>query len=138
MNKLTTFGIAFAVLMLFLNLVGYYDFVMVMTHDQTYLTTYYNQAIEAYFMDYPIFFAIVWAAHLLCGIFSPICYIFKSKLAVMLAGFAFGADIVLIALTSLFKNRIQVFGGLFAVDLALLGLIGMYFLYLNKWSVDLG
>ncbi|NLQ31599.1 hypothetical protein D3829_00530 [Streptococcus mutans] len=39
---------------------------------------------------------------------------------------------MLVLLTSLFRNRIQVFGWQFAFDLAILGLLGLYCLYLLK------
>ncbi|EMC38847.1 hypothetical protein SMU94_05581, partial [Streptococcus mutans 66-2A] len=49
MKKLTGFGIGFAVFIFFLNLIGCYDFVMVMTRNQTYFAEHYTSAVKAYF-----------------------------------------------------------------------------------------
>ena len=63
MKKLTGFGIGFSVFIFFLNLIGCYDFVMVMTRNQTYFAEHCTSAIKAYFTNYPIFFVIVWFGH---------------------------------------------------------------------------
>ncbi|WP_214488498.1 hypothetical protein [Streptococcus mutans] len=132
MKKLTGFGIGFAVFIFFLNLIGCYDFVMVMTRNQTYFAEHCTSAIRAYFTNYPIFFVIVWFGHLLGGVLSPIFYLFRRKSALILADLAFWGDAMLVLLTSLFRNRIQVFGWQFTFDLAILGLLGLYCLYLLK------
>lgn len=132
MKKITGFGISFAVFIFFLNLIGCYDFVMVMTRNQTYFAEHYNSAIMVYFSHYPVVFVIVWFSHLLAATLSPIFYFFRRKLALTLAGLAFWGDALLILLTSLFRNRIQVFGWQFFVDLVVLGLLGLYYLYLRK------
>ncbi|MBW3479644.1 hypothetical protein I6L87_06630 [Streptococcus mutans] len=56
----------------------------------------------------------------------PIFYLFRRKSALILAGLAFWGDAMLVLLTSLFRNRIQVFGWQFTFDLAILGLLGLY------------
>ena len=132
MRKLTGFGIGFAVFIFFLNLIGCYDFVMVMTRNQTYFAEHYTSAVKVYFTNYPIFFVIVWFGSLLGGVLSPIFYLFRRKSALILAGLAFWGDAMLVLLTSLFRNRIQVFGWQFTFDLAILGLLGLYCLYLLK------
>ncbi|WP_165211600.1 hypothetical protein ACFSN5_08310 [Streptococcus tangpeifui] len=136
MRKLTGFGLSFAVFMFFLSLIGCYDFVMVMTRNQTYFTEHYNSAVEGYFTNYPIVFVIVWFSHLLAGILSPIFYLFKRNSALTLAGLAFWGDALLMLLTSLFRNRIQVFGWQFISDLVILVLFALYFLYLRQYSND--
>lgn len=132
MKKLTGFGIGFAVFIFFLNLIGCYDFVMVMTRNQTYFAEHYTLAVKVYFTNYPIFFVIVWFGSLLGGVLCPIFYLFRRKSALILAGLAFWGDAMLVLLTSLFRNRIQVFGWQFTFDLAILGLLGLYCLYLLK------
>ncbi|MFM1625133.1 hypothetical protein AB6P17_06830 [Streptococcus mutans] len=132
MKKLTGFGIGFAVFIFFLNLIGCYDFVMVMTRNQTYFAEHYTPAVKVYFTNYPIFFVIVWFGHLSGGVLSPIFYLFRRKSALILADLAFWGDAMLVLLTSLFRNRIQVFGWQFTFDLAILGLLGLYCLYLLK------
>lgn len=132
MKKLTGFGIGFAVFIFFLNLIGCYDFVMVMTRNQTYFAEHYTSAVKAYFTNYPIFFVIVWFGSLSGGVLCPIFYLFRRKSALILAGLAFWGDAMLVLLTSLFRNRIQVFGWQFTFDLAILGLLGLYCLYLLK------
>ena len=122
MKKITGFGLSFAVFIFFLNLIGCYDFVMVMTRNQTYFAEHYNSAIMVYFSHYPVVFVIVWFSHLLAATLSPIFYFFRRKLALTL----------LILLTSLFRNRIQIFGWQFFVDLVVLELLGLYYLYLRK------
>ncbi|WP_270513638.1 hypothetical protein [Streptococcus mutans] len=122
MKKLTGFGIGFAVFIFFLNLIGCYDFVMVMTRNQTYFAEHYTPAVKVYFTNYP----------LSGGVLSPIFYLFRRKSALILAGLAFWGDAMLVLLTSLFRNRIQVFGWQFTFDLAILGLLGLYCLYLLK------
>ncbi|AWN19447.1 hypothetical protein [Streptococcus sobrinus] len=132
MKKLTIWGICFAVLMFSLNLIGCYDFIMVVTHNRAYFAELYTPAIKAYFTNYPIFFLILWIGNLLGGILTPIFYIFKNKSAVSLAGLAFWADVLLVIVTCLFRNRIQIFGWHFALDLVILCLIGIYYWYLRK------
>ncbi|MEE0812219.1 MAG: hypothetical protein UIH32_00005, partial [Streptococcus mutans] len=66
------------------------------------------------------------------GVLCPIFYLFRRKSALILAGLAFWGDAMLVLLTSLFRNRIQVFGWQFTFDLAILGLLGLYCLYLLK------
>ena len=132
MKKLTGFGIGFAVFIFFLNLIGCYDFVMVMTRNQTYFAEHYTLAVKVYFTNYPIFFVIVWFGSLLGGVLCPIFYLFRRKSALILADLAFWGDAMLVLLTSLFRNRIQVFGWQFTFDLAILGLLGLYCLYLLK------
>jgi len=89
MKKITGFGLSFAVFIFFLNLIGCYDFVMVMTRNQTYFAEHYNSAIMVYFSHYPVVFVIVWFSHLLAATLSPIFYFFRRKLALTLAGLAF-------------------------------------------------
>ena len=137
MKKITGFGLSFAVFIFFLNLIGCYDFVMVMTRNQTYFAEHYNSAIMVYFSHYPVVFVIVWFSHLLAATLSPIFYFFRRKLQEYLRflqskHLAFWGDALLILLTSLFRNRIQVFGWQFFVDLVVLGLLGLYYLYLRK------
>ena len=86
MKKLTGFGIGFAVFIFFLNLIGCYDFVMVMTRNQTYFAEHYTPAVKVYFTNYPIFFVIVWFCHLSGGVLCPIFYLFRRKSALILAG----------------------------------------------------
>ena len=125
MKKITGFGLSFAVFIFFLNLIGCYDFVMVMTRNQTYFAEHYNSAIMVYFSHYPVVFVIVWFSHLLAATLSPIFYFFRRKLALTLAGLAFWGDALLILLTSLFSWQ-------FFVDLVVLELLGLYYLYLRK------
>ncbi|MGT2907381.1 hypothetical protein [Streptococcus dentiloxodontae] len=132
MKKITVFGIGFTLLMFFLNLIGCYDFVMVITRNQAYFAEHYSPAIEAYFTNYPLFFLILWISNLLGGILTPMFYLFKKKSAFILAGLAFWTDAILILLTSLFRNRIQLFGWQFVFDLLILGLFGVYYMYLRS------
>lgn len=132
MKKITVFGIGFALFMFFLNLIGCYDFVMVITGNQAYFAEHYTPAIETYFSHYPILFLILWISNLLSGILTPVFYLFKSKSVFILAGIAFWADAILILLTSLFRNRIQLFGWQFVFDLLILSLFGVYYMYLRK------
>lgn len=136
MKKITVFGIGFALFMFFLNLIGCYDFVMVITGNQAYFAEHYTPAIEAYFTNYPLFFLILWISNLLGGILAPVFYLFKRKSALILAGLAFWADVLLMIVTSLFRNRIQIFGWQFISDLAILGLIGAYYLYLRRANIN--
>ena len=132
MKKLTIWGICFAVLMFSLNLIGCYDFIMVVTHNRAYFAEHYTPAIKAYFANYPIFFLILWIGNLLGGILAPIFHLFRNKLALTFAGLAFWTDVLLVIVTCLFRNRIQIFGQQFIVDLIILGLIGIYYRYLHK------
>ena len=52
MKKLTIWGICFAVLMFSLNLIGCYDFIMVVTHNRAYFAELYTPAIKAYSVSY--------------------------------------------------------------------------------------
>lgn len=131
MKKLTRVGISFAILMIFLCLIGCYDFLMVITRNQAYFAQHYSPAVKTYFTHYPVFFFVLWIGSLLSGVLAPIFHLFRSKLAYPLAGFAFWADALLIIVTCLFRNRIQVFGRQFFVDLTVLVLMGIYYWYLH-------
>ena len=90
MKKLTGFGIGFAVFIFFLNLIGCYDFVMVMTRNQTYFAEHCTPAVKVYFTNYPIFFVIVWFWSFVRWRLVSNFLSFRRKSALILAGLAFG------------------------------------------------
>lgn len=122
MKKTKWYGVLFAVFVIFMYAMGIYDFFMMLGHDNAYYASHsYGQNVMDYFTNYPIVFLVFWMTNLVCGILSPVMYMFKKKICVKLAFISFLADTFLIVLTCIFRNRIGVLGwNIFAFDLFIL------------------
>lgn len=120
--------------MLFMYGMGVYDFFMMLSHNSAYYSSHnYGQEVVEYFTDYPIYFMVFWITNLVCGVISPILLIFKNKLAERVALISVVADVILILVTSLFRNRIGVLGiHIFAFDVGIAIITLLFYLYC-KW-----
>ena len=97
--------------MIFIYIMGIYDFFMMLSHNQTYYASHgYGQEVIKYFTNYPLYFMIFWIANLLAGFMSPIFLIFKNIYSKYLALISTVADAILLLLTFTLRNRLAVLG----------------------------
>lgn len=132
-KKLKWHGMLFALLMLFLYVMGTYDLFMMLSHNANYYNSHgYSQIVIDYFTDYPIWGLIFWIGNLVCGLISPILYLLnKNKYAYKVAITSFVCDFILILLGIAFNNRFNVFGiNVFCFDLFILFITLLYGIYL--------
>lgn len=137
MKKIKWYGVLFAIFVAFMYVMGIYDFFMMLGHNNAYYISHgYSQNVKDYFTNYPIVFLIFWIVNLVCGLLSPILYVFKKKICIKIAFISFLADAFLIVGTSLFRNRIGVLGvNIFAFDLfILLMTLGFGLLCKQTWK----
>ncbi len=120
-----------ALFMIFIYVMGIYDFFMMLSHNQTYYASHkYGQEVIKYFTNYPFYFMIFWIANLLAGFMSPILLIFKNIYAKYLALISTVADVILLLFTFTLRNRWNVLGsGVAAFDLFILSLTFGLYLY---------
>ena len=137
LEKLKWYGIGFALLILFLYIMGTYDIFMMLSHNTAYYDSKgYGQIVYDYFTNYPITGLILWIGNLICGLVSPILYLFKNKNAYKVAIASFLFDLILIILGVAFRNRFNVLGlNIFCFDLFILFITlswGIYLFFANK------
>lgn len=118
------YGVIFALIVLFLYVMGAYDFFMMLGHDEMYYASHgYGENVVTYFTDYPVCFMVFWVANLICGILSPVLYILNRKSCSIVAFLSAASDAILITLTGIFRNRIGVLGwNIFLFDLFILAI----------------
>ncbi|HIR57308.1 MAG TPA: hypothetical protein IAA54_06540 [Candidatus Gallacutalibacter pullicola] len=110
MKKLTWYGVVFALFLLFLYIMGTYDFFMMLNHNDAYYSSRgYGEIVHHYFTDYPVPGLILWIGNLISGLAAPILYLLKNKHAYQTAYASFLFDLFLILFGAIFKNRFQVF-----------------------------
>ena len=137
LEKLKWYGIGFALLILFLYIKGNYDIFIMLSHNTAYYDSKgYGQIVYDYFTNYPITGLILWIGNLICGLVSPILYLFKNKNAYKVAIASFLFDLILIILGVAFRNRFNVLGlNIFCFDLFILFITlfwGIYLYFANK------
>lgn len=113
---------------------GVYDYFMMLGHNVNYYNTKgYGESVVQYFTNYPIPFLILYTTNIFAGILAPILLLFKKKIAIYFALVSAISDTVLLFLTFLFRNRLNVLGlniALFDIGIAVIT-FGLYF-YCNK------
>lgn len=117
---------------------GIYDFFMMISHNGSYYASHgYGEIVINYFTDYPGYFMIFWIGNLLCGFLAPILLLIRKRSSRKFALISAIADLILIILTSIFRNRIEVLGiNTFMFDVfILLVTIGFYF-YCRSIEID--
>lgn len=139
MKKLKWYGILFAIVVLFLYVMGIYDFPMMLTHNaQYYASKGYGELAVAYFSGYPWYLMIFWVLNLVCGVLSPVLYLMKKKYAYKVAFVSAIADLVLIILGVLFRNRIAALGlNIFLFDLFILVITILFWGFLKKSAKEM-
>ena len=86
MKKLKWHGIAFSLLILFIYIMGTYDFFMMLSHNEAYYVSKgYGEIIHDYFTDYPVAGLVLWVGNLVSGLTAPILYLLKNKWAYIAA-----------------------------------------------------
>ena len=90
MKKLKWHGIAFSLLILFIYIMGTYDFFMMLSHNEAYYVSKgYGETIHGYFTDYPVAGLGLWVGNLerahsphplfvekQMGLYSSLCVLF--------------------------------------------------------------
>lgn len=120
-----------AIFMIFIYLMGVYDFFMMLSHNKAYYASHgYGQGVIKYFTNYPFYFMIFWIINLLAGFISPILLILKDEHSKNLALLSVIADMILLILTFTFRNRWNVLGSRIAVfDFFILAITFGLYLY---------
>ncbi|MDO4491669.1 MAG: hypothetical protein Q4B85_11445 [Lachnospiraceae bacterium] len=127
-------GILFALLILFLYIMGAYDLPMMLTHNEAYyLSKGYGESAIRYFTDYPLYLLVFWVLNLAGGLISPILYLMKCRQAYKVAFLSAAADFILILLGVLFRERINALGvDIFCFDLFILVITFLFGVYLYQ------
>lgn len=100
-----------ALFMMFIYIMGIYDFVMMLSHNKSYYASHaYGEAVIKYFTNYPIYFMIFWIVNLLTGFLSPILLILRNLHSKNLAFISVIADLILLILTFTLRDRWHVLG----------------------------
>ena len=82
MKKIKWYGYTFILFVLFMYIMGIYDFFMMLSHNsEYYLSHNYGKEVIEYFTNYPIYFMIFWIVNLLTGFISPLLLTLKKKLS---------------------------------------------------------
>jgi hypothetical protein len=125
-----------SVFMIFIYVMGIYDFIMMLTHNHVYYASHgYGEAVADYFTNYPLYFLIFWIANLVCGFAASVMLLFQIKQAAIAAFISAVSDFILIVCTAIFRNRIEVLGiNVFMFDLFILAItFGLYY-YIKQIS----
>ena len=132
MKKLKWYGVIFALFILFLYVMGTYDIFMILSHNTGYFDSKgYGESAVTYFTKYPLYLLIFWILNLAGGLISPILYLVKSKHSCKVAFVSAFADLILMLLGVVFRNRISALGmNIFCFDLFILIITFLFGLYL--------
>lgn len=111
MKKIKWYGYTFILFVLFMYIMGIYDFFMMLSHNsEYYLSHNYGKEVIEYFTNYPIYFMIFWIVNLLTGFISPLLLTLKKRLSKYLALVSSISQLILLLLTFAFRNRLEVLG----------------------------
>ncbi|MDH6364872.1 hypothetical protein M2139_001873 [Enterococcus sp. PF1-24] len=134
MKKTKWYGYLFALIMIFMYVMGIYDFFMMLTHNEAYYLSHnYGPQVIEYFTAYPFYFMIFWIINLLAGLAEPLLFILKKKAAVITALTATLAQFILLVLTFALRNRLAVLGtGVALFDVGILLLTLLFYLYCRR------
>lgn len=134
MKKVKWYGILFALLVLFLYIMGTYDIFMILSHNAAYYDSKgYGENAIIYFTNYPGYLLVFWILNLVCGLISPIIYLLKRRIAFIIAFISAVADLILIILGVVFRNRISSLGvNIFGFDLFILITTFLFAIFLFK------
>lgn len=125
-----------AVFFLLLNVVGSYDYLMILELNEAYFGAQNFGATQiAYFTDYPLLPRIFWTIGLASGVVAPILLLLRTRWAVWFAGISAASRSCLAFITFGFMNRWDIFGpwlSLFDISILLLT-VGLY-LYCRHMS----
>ena len=110
MKKLKWHGVLFALLMLFVYIMGTYDIFMMLSHNEAYyLSKGYGEIVHNYFTDYPVPGLILWIGNLVSGLIAPILFWLRKNRAYRAAYVSFLCDLILILFGATHGDRFQVF-----------------------------
>lgn len=118
--------------LLFFN-IGAFDFINIATQNMDYLTNLYSSLGVEYFTNYPLPLLILFGINIVSGIAGIISALFNKRLAMKLMLVSGTTNFILIFITVIFMDRINVIGiKMTLTDVAvMLGTFGLYFYY--KW-----
>ena len=116
--------------------VGLYDFIMVASHNTSYLVERYSQEGVNYFTNYPLGLLILFGINVIGVMLALIVAFWSRRYAAYLALTSAIADVLLLIITIVFLHRFEIIGpALTLQDIAIcaviFGLAG-YFWWLHK------
>ena len=133
MKKLKWHGVLFALFMLFIYIMGTYDILMMLSHNEAYyLSKGFGESVHRYFTDYPVPGLILWIGNLASGLIAPILYLLKNKWACQVAYASFLFDLFLILFGAICRNRFGIFDlTIICFDLFILVITLLFGIYLH-------
>ena len=136
MKKLKWYGVLFALVVLFLYIMGTYDIFMMLSHNKAYyLSKGFGEGVYRYFTDYPVPGLILWIGNLMGGLLAPILYLLKKKCAYQVAYASFLLDLFLILFGVAFRNRFRGLDlAIICFDIFILVITFLFAVYLH-WQV---
>ena len=100
-----------AAVFLFLYGIAVYDYIMTVSHNQTYFEYLrYNQVVIDYFKNYPLVPFVFWTINVFGGIATLLFMLMKKEIAFYLSLATFGSMLLLDFITFGFLNRWNVIG----------------------------
>ena len=100
-----------AAVFLFLYGIAVYDYIMTVSHNQTYFEYLrYNQVVIDYFENYPLVPFVFWTINVFGGIATLLFMLMKKEIAFYLSLATFGSMLLLDFITFGFLNRMNVIG----------------------------
>lgn len=132
-RRLKWHGVLFALLILFLYIMGIYDMVMMLSHNEAYYASKeFGESVSHYFTDYPVPGLILWIGNLMCGLIAPILYLWKKPYADQTAFASSLFDLLLIMFGAIFRDRFGVFPvAIICFDLFILVITFVFGVYLH-------
>ncbi|MBM7833229.1 hypothetical protein [Clostridium sardiniense] len=119
-----------AILFIFIYTNGVYDYFMMLGHNMDYYNSKgYGDTVVQYFTNYLTPFLILYTMNIFAGILAPILLLLRKKVATYVALISAVSDTLLLILTFLFRNRLNVLGfsiALFDIGIAL-STFGLYY-----------
>lgn len=85
---------------------GARDFLLILIEGTDYIAGQFGQGGLAYFADYPLLLRIVWSVNIFGGLTAPILLVAASQWAVPVTVLAGAAQVVLLAVRSIFLGRV--------------------------------
>lgn len=96
---------------LFIYIMGTLDYFHVLSNNTDYFNRFKNALqIQEYFKDYPIYLRILWSINILCGLLGSGFLLLKKHISRIFLLASAIANIVLLIITLLSRNRLEVFG----------------------------
>ncbi|MDO4685584.1 MAG: hypothetical protein Q4A92_03470 [Corynebacterium sp.] len=135
-QKIVLPGIIFAVFMILLHALGFYEFFMSLSlHEGYFIQQGYSSAAMEYFRGFPFIFTALWFLSLLSGMIAPVLFLLRNRFVELIAFVAVASHTLTLLFTVLFRGRISALGFTsFIFDVALLALLGLFYWYVRQMN----